>query len=72
VARVLVAGKEARSVRDDFAEWEIELPAGIESFSAHAVDPAGNEEPRPHDCRQVSGLKFEVQSAKNHSQPHAG
>jgi G8 domain len=50
VRRVAVNGREARAVRPNFAEWEIELDgaaAGGE-VAAHAEDAAGNVEPRPH------------------------
>jgi hypothetical protein len=54
VAKVLVNGREARALRDDFAEWEIDLaPAssgGLE-VRAHAEDAAGNVEQRPHILR---------------------
>jgi hypothetical protein len=52
VTRVLVNGREARSIRDQFAEWEIlvepfkgEPPRRIH---ARAEDAAGNVEPREH------------------------
>jgi uncharacterized protein (TIGR03067 family) len=51
IARVLVNGREARAVAPGFAEWETTLeglPAGEVRLSAHAVDDAGNAEPRPH------------------------
>ena len=50
VKRVLVNGQEARSVRSNFAEWEIELAATgeISTLRAHAEDAAGNVEKRPH------------------------
>jgi hypothetical protein len=49
VKRVVVNGREARSVRANFAEWEIELPAAdAAKVSAHAEDATGNVEPRPH------------------------
>jgi hypothetical protein len=51
VAGVLVAGEQAQSVRGDFAEWEIELPAEVaasDELTAAAIDDAGNMEPRPH------------------------
>ncbi len=51
VKRVLVNGKEARAVRDNFAEWELELVVargGEGKLTAHAEDAAGNVEPRGH------------------------
>ena len=49
VKRVVVNGRSARSVRANFAEWEIELPgAEAAKISAHAEDTAGNTEQRPH------------------------
>jgi hypothetical protein len=47
VKRVLVNGKEARSSRPNFAEWEIVLEK-VAKVQAHAEDAAGNVEPRPH------------------------
>jgi len=43
VKRVLVNGVEAKSLRDNFAEWEAAVPAG-EKVTAHAEDAAGNVE----------------------------
>ncbi len=51
VKRVLVNGKEARSVTTNFAEWEVMLDGlkpGVVKLSAHAQDEAGNVEKRPH------------------------
>lgn len=48
VKRVVVNGREARVLRPNFAEWEIELPAGEVKVSAHAEDAAGNVEAHPH------------------------
>ena len=51
VKRVLVNGKEARSVSGNFAEWEIELNKianGEVTLQAHAEDAAGNVEKRRH------------------------
>ena len=48
--RVVVNGKEAKAVRENFAEWEVMLgktTAGAK-LTAHAEDTAGNVEPRPH------------------------
>jgi hypothetical protein len=52
VKRVLVNGREAKALRDNFAEWEVtlsDLPAGELKLSAHAEDAAGNVEKRPHE-----------------------
>jgi hypothetical protein len=51
VRRVVVNGQEARALPANFAEWEVTLSgvaAGRVQLSAHAEDPAGNVEPRPH------------------------
>jgi hypothetical protein len=51
VKRVVVNGKAARSVRDNFAEWELVLDGvakGEVKVEAHAEDVAGNTEKRPH------------------------
>jgi hypothetical protein len=51
VKRVLVNGREARALRDNFAEWEATIenaPSGELTITAHAADAAGNVEPRPH------------------------
>ena len=53
VRRVSVNGKEARSLRPNFAEWEVVLPlseGGLE-LSAFAEDAAGNVEMRPHQVK---------------------
>jgi hypothetical protein len=50
VKRVVVNGREAKGLRDNFAEWEVTLgsaSAGTK-LTAHAEDAAGNVEPRPH------------------------
>src|SRR5262245_57842247 len=47
VKAVMVNGQSARSLRGDFCEWEITLPAAAK-FSALATDAAGNVELRPH------------------------
>jgi hypothetical protein len=52
VRRVLVNGKEARSVTGNFLEWEAVLdgvPGGELKLEAHAEDAAGNIEQRPHE-----------------------
>jgi hypothetical protein len=51
VKRVLVNGREATALRDNFAEWEVTLEnasSGELEIAAHAEDAAGNVEPRPH------------------------
>jgi hypothetical protein len=49
IKRVLVNGKEARALRDNFAEWEITLEAsGETTLKAHAEDAAGNIEKLEH------------------------
>lgn len=51
VAKVLVNGREAKAIRPNFAEWEVVLPgmpAGGK-VTAHAIDAAGNVEPRGHE-----------------------
>jgi hypothetical protein len=46
VKRVVVNGKEAKSVAGNFAEWEITLDSATE-LKAHAEDAAGNVEKTP-------------------------
>jgi hypothetical protein len=51
VKRVLVNGREARSLDANFAEWEAvveEAAPGLLKLEAHAEDNAGNVEKRPH------------------------
>jgi RNA polymerase sigma factor (sigma-70 family) len=49
IKRVLVNGKEARALRDNFAEWEITLEtSGATTLKAHAEDAAGNVEKLEH------------------------
>jgi hypothetical protein len=50
VKTVEVNGQAAKSLRSDFAQWEIELPMAASSnqLTAQATDTAGNVEPRPH------------------------
>jgi hypothetical protein len=50
VKRVLVNGKEAKSVAANFAQWEIELSElpDKRTVTAHAEDEAGNVERTPH------------------------
>jgi len=47
INRVVVNGIEARTVRENFAEWEVKVGAA-ESLQAAADDDAGNNEARPH------------------------
>jgi uncharacterized protein (TIGR03067 family) len=54
VVAVLVNGVKATTTAPNFAEWEAVLPrpaAGEMTVKAHAVDRAGNVEPRPHQRR---------------------
>jgi uncharacterized protein (TIGR03067 family) len=54
VKEVLVNGRAARPTEPNFARWEVTLdglPAGDVDLTAHAVDRAGNVEPRPHRRR---------------------
>jgi hypothetical protein len=51
VTRVVVNGRDARTVAPNFAEWEIALEdasTGDVRLTAYAEDAAGNVEPRPH------------------------
>jgi hypothetical protein len=51
VRRVVVSGRDARTLSPNFATWEIELdakPHSTESIMAHAEDAAGNIEKLPH------------------------
>lgn len=49
VRRVVVNGHEARELRPNFAEWEVEVPSvGVARVEAHAEDEAGNVEKTPH------------------------
>jgi prepilin-type N-terminal cleavage/methylation domain-containing protein len=49
IARVVVNEMEARPTRENFAEWEVELPsADLASIAAHAEDEAGNVEKSRH------------------------
>jgi hypothetical protein len=54
VKRVLVNGKEAKSVAPNFAAWEVTLEASpaVERLEAYAEDTAGNVEKKPHVMRQ--------------------
>lgn len=52
IARVEVAGLPAISSRDNFAEWEVEVPAdAVGEIRAFAVDEAGNVENNAHQLR---------------------
>jgi hypothetical protein len=51
VWKVLVNGELARALAPNFAQWEAVLAppsGGATTIQAHAVDAAGNIEPRPH------------------------
>ena len=51
VKKVTVNGKEARSLDDNFGDWEVvleSLKAGPVKLTARAEDAAGNVEKRPH------------------------
>ena len=48
IQSVTVNGQPAKSLRGDFSEWEIELPADGATLTAQSIDAAGNTEPRPH------------------------
>jgi hypothetical protein len=51
VKTVLVNGRTAKATAPNFAEWEVTLeglPGDEVRLAAHAVDDAGNVEPRPH------------------------
>jgi hypothetical protein len=50
VRRVLVNGIEAKSLRENFAEWEAVVPPRAK-VRAHAEDAAGNVEKLPHEVR---------------------
>ncbi|MFM9964174.1 MAG: G8 domain-containing protein [Planctomycetaceae bacterium] len=48
IKQVTVNGAAARTVRENFAEWEVSLPAdGVTKFVASATDAAGNNERLP-------------------------
>src|SRR5262249_10856832 len=56
VRKVIVNGTEAKAVSPTFTEWEATVdPPPDGRLSAHAVDRAGNAEPRPHVVR-VDGV----------------
>lgn len=51
VKQVTVNGQPVKATADNFSQWEIELSdaeANAKSFTAAAVDAAGNREARPH------------------------
>ena len=50
VKRVVVNGREARALRENFAEWDVTLASASAGtkLTAHAEDAAGNVEARPH------------------------
>jgi hypothetical protein len=50
VKKVIVNGREAKSLAANFAEWEVVLDVkpGEVKLTAHAEDAAGNVEKRPH------------------------
>jgi len=49
ILRVVVNEREARALRPNFAEWEVEIPsAEAATITAHAEDEAGNVERTPH------------------------
>jgi hypothetical protein len=52
VTKVKVNGHEAKSLRNNFAEWEATIPdarRAIRTVKAEAQDEAGNKEKRPHE-----------------------
>jgi hypothetical protein len=56
VKRVSVNGQDVRSLRPNFAEWEVVLPLPADSngnvdLNAFAEDAAGNVETRPHQMK---------------------
>jgi len=48
VKTVTVNGQPAKSLRGDYSEWEVTVPAAALNLTAQATDAAGNIEPRPH------------------------
>ncbi len=57
VKRVVINGREAKPLRENFAEWEVTL-AKTEAggkLTAHAEDAAGNVEPRAHVLDAANG-----------------
>ena len=59
IRRVVVNGREAKALRPNFSEWEVELDPGEARVVAHAEDAAGNVERSPH-ALPWSGRKAEV------------
>jgi hypothetical protein len=53
VSRVTVNGQPAKATRENYAQWEIELPVAAAGnvLTAQATDAAGNQEARPHVVR---------------------
>jgi hypothetical protein len=51
ISRVVVNGSPAKATRDNFAEWEIRLPADASpaGIAAHGEDSAGNVESLKHE-----------------------
>jgi hypothetical protein len=51
VKKLLVNGREARSLAPNFAQWEVvlgDVTSGEMKLRAQAEDAAGNAEKRPH------------------------
>jgi hypothetical protein len=46
----MVNGRDAKELRENFAEWEVTLDSASAGtkLTAHAEDAAGNVESRPH------------------------
>lgn len=64
IARVEVSGVAARSLRDDYAEWEAEVPASeLDALVAYAVDDAHNVEPVSHRWDLTRAAKPHVHPA---------
>ena len=64
ITRVTVNGEDARPVRPNFAEWEIEIAAPTGPLEARAEDEAGNVEKTPH----VLNLDSSPIVAKTHAE----
>ena len=54
VKRVTVNGRDAKTLRENFAEWEVTLDAKSAgtTLTAQAEDAAGNVEARPHALKR--------------------
>jgi len=55
ITRVVVNGREAKPIRPNFSEWEIEVAGTLDGpleLEARAEDSAGNVEKRPHRLRR--------------------